>query len=378
MKEFNTSLYTEALAFAADLKSCDSLDLVSVRNIVRDLIAEEKKDWVPVLLDETRGSYICDLFLEAAIFEFPISLTGAAGLVKMVLEAANKTVEIVSFQILPHKEGLFISKKSAQATEFSEEVRNKCFDQLLECISELPPAKAKLREGYLKVEDESLAFLNDLVIGNAATSLEGMLELLRTDHEMTLTFSKSYGGVLIKAMFKEQEEKIASEKSWEKIKEITGAGPGTYLALSGTIAPPTVESTQKQTKKRSEEVLRAEAGLKNELLFIAQSFEYLRSIEVSAIHTGLGNAGTINLSMKIVDRVQQALSAIQNSDVGVEWVESEVKTVISMMMSNKISSKLTLSKRQIEQIDLKKRRLSGAFLTYRDALLNPAVPKLEV
>jgi hypothetical protein len=363
MKEFKLSNFKDALELAFDLNTIGNVDAYTSRMLVKQLLSEGKSDWLSVLLSETKGTANCDSILESALFEFPVALRGYAGKVEMTILAGHESICVMAFQIKPHREGMIISPENALKTPYSERISELCYSKVMECMAELSPVDAILRGGELVVADETLSFLNGMVIGNSMTTVDTLLQLIRKDHGLKLSFKPIGKSVLINASFLNHENKLLNVPSWGRLKKIKEAGSASSLGLSNAVSAPEIET--EALPEKVDYVLHAESRLKDELMFVAQAFEYLRSMELSQIRSSKGNAKLVNHCMLVIDTIQKTVALLQRNHKGQRWVEGELR-VILMLMGERFTSSHDLVKRHIDQMPLKQRRLTDAFLSYKE------------
>lgn len=356
------SHYSHSTELLKDLRSSKfSIDQTAARVLVRDLHSDSKIEWFKEILDESKGSSLCDTLIEAAIFELPLLIHGKEGTVRLVLNAGPFELEIMEFKVIQHREGLLISDKNLLPAHYSESVQSLCYDAMVESLLGHPESIGTLEGNTIKVNESEISFLDGLTLDYKAPSFIRLI-LKRIDKvKLYINFVRADEGLLIKIELEFVRKQAKGFLSWDKVRSISKAGSLQAAVIGpGIHTSPAMEAAT-LPKPRSQKIFGLELQLQMELISLAQALEFARSVESQQIRTGHANVKLVNRFLSCIDKAKKIVLLCKNEEFGnFHELEIALEELLVLLPFQHVSSH-PLVRSQINQIPLRHQKIVSAF-----------------
>jgi hypothetical protein len=349
-----------------------NLDINAARIILRRVYGEGQADWIVDFLDSYPNSPMTDVVIEASLFELPIKIGGGEGILQLDLQIGSKTVEVMAFKIIAHREGLVVSRKSLFPSPYSDEVRDRVYEIVVEALSNFGTVKAKLINSKIAIDIDGLAFLNHLNVNTEGLFALKAQQAAGFSRTLLLDFKVSGSDLVITTRLQEVSLRAMSSAAWDKIGKISKAGNINAVVIAPDLhlaQPDPSHSEETEPIASDAELPESYLRVQTEFVALARSFEHMRSIETGLIRSGAANAKLINQCLKGIAFARQA-ALTTKSPVSLkkfETIEIQTGEIFSAFPSTGNSSH-SLVRKQLEQLPMRRCKMSASLAQLREVI----------
>lgn len=348
-----------------------SFSLVQARLLIRDLIHDGSINELVEIMEDLRDAALLDIILEAAVLEFKPSLSGHDGRLVCSVDLANVKINVMSFSVQPHPQGLAIRPSGLEKSEYSESLRDRIFEIVLDELRAAGEAEVIMRNSRIETDRAELSFLNGFEFER--TSPSRIQRLLNTDAEKSvfIKFQKIGSELIIRAKIKGLIDKAHLSPVWNRVSRISEAGSSRAVILAPSMAIKN-RSLPKPEPDVSEFELPIDLlhKLQFEIIGLGQSLEHARSVESALLKSKRGNPRLINGCLRGLESCTAMVEYIKhvNSIRMLKTLSLGIEEIFKVVPLGEPSAN-PLVNRQIDQLKLRELRVIEAFVELKDQAL---------